>query len=193
MKKLFIAAVVISVLGLPLTGAAQEILEPPANWGELAEPLVVNWGIEAAEEPSGGNASINALNLIGIGNNAYNLIMGIEFEDLFPTEADGYDPENWLPEQELTPDFICKLKAVVWAAAYSGLIPYYEVPRPSSPEVPLTPEEEALANEVARVAVEDLIMTAQRDAPCDSGGGGQGMCWVCTGFIAPICGWVPCP
>ena len=192
--RLSIILAVALILFVPLTGTAQEEeIIPPANWGELAERLVEMWGVDVAAEPSGGNAAINALNLIGIGKDYYNMIMGIEEEDTAPATGDGYDPDNWLPEQELTGEFMCKLKMVVWAAAYSGLIPYYDVPRPSEPGQPLTPEEEQLANEVARVAVVDLVTTARRDGICENGGG-AGMCFVCgTSVIGlPSCSWVPC-
>ncbi len=202
MKLFLIVALVATVFCFPFIGSAQEELPPPADWGELAERLVDNWGLGLAAEPSGGDPSVNALNLIGIGKDSYQIITGIESDDVFPADVDGYDPENWPPEQELTEEFMCKLKVVVWAAAYSGLIPYYDVPRPANPGETLTPEEEKIANEVAREAVLDLLKIAKRDGACESGGdgapgggGGGGLCWVCTGGTVriPVCGWAPCP
>ena len=120
--------------------------------------------------------------------------MGIEGGDDYPCNADGYDPDNWPPEEELTGDFMCKLKMVVWAAAFAGLIPCYEVPVSPGPEKPLTPEEEEIAGEVAGQAVTDCIITAQRDGVCDSGSG-QTLCYICIGGGgAPrVCTWGPCP
>jgi len=92
----------------------------------------------------------------------------------------------------LTGEFMFKLKMVVWAAAFAGLIPYYDDPVASDGEV-LTADEEALAKEVAEQSVMDLIFTAKRDGACESrggsgGGGGTAQYLVCTGVIAMISG-----
>jgi len=153
------------------TGLAQEEVPlPPADWGELAEALTGAWGVGVAAEPSGGNPHINALNLIGVGQSAYAMLMGLPNEDGGEDQVspDGFDPANWPADQELTPDFLCKLKMCVWAAAYAGLIPTYEVPTPAGPDEPLTPEEEEMARIIASAAVAEMVAIAQRDAVCDN-------------------------
>ena len=170
MKTLAILTLAAVLLAPALVQAQEDILPPaPADWGELAEMLAELWGLEVNPNPSGGNAAINALNLIGIGKASYEAIMGLEVEDNFPIMGDGYDPDNWLPEQELTGDFICMLKMVTWAAVYIGLVPYYKVPVSSGPDDPLSPEEEALAHDTAEQAVVDLVTTAQRDGGLRTG------------------------
>ena len=191
MRPIVVVGLLLSVLVFTPLGAAQEELPPPpADWGELAQLLVENWGLEVCPNPTGGHPCINSLNLRGVGKNAYDLIMGIEGEDTCPCSADGYDPDNWPPEEELTGEFMCKLKMVVWAAAMAGMIPYYEVPVSPGPEEPLTPEEEALAKELAEEAVTDLVMTARRDGVCENGGG-DALCYYCAGRNGP-CWWGSC-
>ena len=170
MKRLTIVVLAAAMLVLPLTVAAQEELLPPlppADWGELAQKLADLWGLEVNPNPSGGSAAINALNLIGIGRESYDAVMSIEGEGYLPDSEDGYNPDNWLPEQELTGDFMCMLKMVVWAAAFNGLIPYYQVPPASTPDYPRTPEEDEMARTVAGQAVQDMVDLAQRDAGCE--------------------------
>lgn len=191
MKFLTVFTLAAMLLCAPGLGLAQEEETPtPANWGELAELLAANWGLELNLSPSGGNAAINALNLIGIGRESYDAIMEIVSDDTGPIQGDGYDPDNWLPDQELTGEFMCKLKMVVWAACFAGAIPYYEVPTAQDGQA-LTPEEEELARQIAEQAVTDTITIAKRDGDC--AGSGQALCWICTGFVAPKCGWAPCP
>ncbi len=192
MKTLALAVLMAAVLLLPAPGPAQETLPPPpANWGELAELLVEAWDLDLHPNPTGGHAAVNALNLVGVGKGSYDAIMGVEGEDLFPANPDGYDPDNWLPEQELTGEFMCMLKMVVWAATYAGLIPYYDVPTSSGPDDPLTPEEEIIVRETAELAVVDLITMAQRDGVCEAGDTGA-LCYYCAGRNGP-CWWAPCP
>lgn len=150
--------------------AQDQAAPPPANWGELAEALTGAWGVGLAAEPSGGNPHINALNLIGIGRAAYEMLVGIPVEEgeETPVSPDGFDPDNWEPDQELTPDFLCQLKMCVWAAAYVGLIPTYEVPLPAGPDQPLTPEEEEISRLIASAAVAEMVAIAQRDAVCEN-------------------------
>ena len=187
-----IIVAIVAVFCFSSLGSAQDELPPPppADWGELAELLVEMWGLEVNPNPSGGNAAINALNLVGVGKGSYNAIMEIDEEDTGPITGDGYDPDNWLPDQELTGQFMCKLKMVVWAATYAGLIAYYEVPVSTGPDDPLTPEEEAIARETARLATVDLVMKAQRDGVCEIGG--ETLCYVCAGINGP-CWWESCP
>ena len=194
MKTLAILTLAAAVLLAPaLVQAQEDILPPaPADWGELAEMLAELWGLEVNPNPSGGNAAINALNLIGIGKASYEAIMGLEVEDNFPIMGDGYDPDNWLPEQELTGEFMCKLKMVVWAAVHVGMVPYYQVPTSSGPDDPLTPEEDTIAKEIAEQAVVDLVTTAQRDGVCELGG--QTLCYYCVGGRQGVsCWWGACP
>ncbi len=171
--------------------AGAQVIEEPANWGELADLLADMWGLEVNPHPSGGNGAINALNLIGIGKDSYNAIMEIEEEDLFPIEGDGYDPDNWPPEEELTGEFMCKLKMVVWAAAYAGSIAYYNTPASDNTVEFLTQEEEDAAKEIAEQAVTDLINLARRDGTCETGN--ETLCQYCPDPAVPLsCFWAPC-
>lgn len=193
-KRLAIVVLVAAMLVLPLTLAAQESIRPPApdDWGGLAERLAELWAIPVNPQPSGGSAAINALNLIGVGKKFYDAIMSIEGESFLPDNEDGYNPDNWLPEQELTQDFLCMLKMLIWAAVFNGLIPYYEVPPASTPDYQRTPEEDEIAKTVAGQAVLDMVDLAQRDAECEFPPP-RSRCYRCV-YVIPytICWWEDC-
>jgi|GEM_PF-2044995 len=142
----------------------------PADWGELAGLIADELGLSLASEPSGGDPAINALNLLGIGLTSYQEIFSLtDPEAQEPAVGpDGFDPNNWPADQELTADFLCQLKLAAWAAAYVGNVPGFEPPVPSNEDGTFTPAEEEMARGAASAFVALIIGLAQRDAVCNN-------------------------
>lgn len=169
MKVRTIVGVLALCLILPFSQAlAQDAA--PANWGELAGLIAGNLGLSQASEPTGGDPAINSLNLLGIGLTAYQNIFGLtDPEAQEPVVSpDGFDPNNWPADQELTTDFLCQLKLAAWAAAYAGNVPGYDPPVPSNEDGTFTPAEEQMAKATASSFVALIIGLAQRDAVCNN-------------------------
>jgi len=142
----------------------------PANWGDLAGLIADELGLTLASEPTGGEPAINALNLLGIGLTSYQEIFGLtDPEAQEPVvNPDGFDPNNWPTDQELTTDFLCQLKLAAWAAAYVGNVPGYDPPVPSNEDGTFTPAEEQMARGMASSFVALIVGLAQRDAVCNN-------------------------
>ncbi len=110
-KSIFVG-IIVAIMALSGVVLAEE---PPANYGELAELMVEGWEIPAAADPGDGDPNIAALGDVGIGPGSVASSDGIS----------AYGSSSWDSFQELTVDFYCALKVAVWAAAQSGLIPYW--------------------------------------------------------------------
>ena len=167
MKVRMFLGVVALCLVLPFSQAlAQDAA--PADWGELAGLISDSLGLSQAAEPSDGDPAINALNLLGVGKTTHDEIFGLtDPEAAEPVvNPDGFDPNNWPADQELTTDFLCQLKLTAWAAAFVGNVPGFDPPIPSNEDGTLTPAEEQEAQEVASSFVALIIGLAQRDAVC---------------------------